>query len=42
MQKRKEGGVKIYDPSTDAQLICFAEIIIDIYFELLNMNSNEE
>ncbi len=43
MQKFKQGGETIKDPSLEEQLKLFAEIIMDIYLELENSdNENAE
>jgi hypothetical protein len=42
MQTKKEDGLKPNEPSIDEQLASFAELLIDIYFELENKIIEDE
>jgi hypothetical protein len=42
MQNKYEDGLKIHEPSIDEQLMQFAELLIDIYFETENKIIEDE
>ena len=42
MQNKNEDGLQINEPSVDEQLLQFAELLIDIYFEAENKTSQDE